>query len=36
MGNASAAIYLASPATCAAAAVAGEVVDPRPIDGNGG
>jgi 3-isopropylmalate/(R)-2-methylmalate dehydratase large subunit len=29
MGNSSAAIFLASPASCAAAAVSGEIVDPR-------
>lgn len=31
MGEASAAIYLASPATCAAAATAGRIVDPREV-----
>jgi 3-isopropylmalate/(R)-2-methylmalate dehydratase large subunit len=32
MGNSSAAIYLASPASCAAAAVAGRIADPRAFD----
>ncbi|HTE47398.1 MAG TPA: aconitase family protein [Gemmatimonadaceae bacterium] len=31
MGNASACIYLASPAACAAAAVSGVIADPRAI-----
>jgi 3-isopropylmalate/(R)-2-methylmalate dehydratase large subunit len=31
MGNSEAAIYLASPASCAAAAVRGSIVDPREI-----
>lgn len=31
MGNATASIYLASPAACAAAAVAGHIVDPREV-----
>ncbi len=31
MGNRNAEVYLASPATVAAAAVAGEIVDPRPL-----
>jgi len=31
MGNGSAAIYLASPASCAAAAVRGEIADPREV-----
>jgi 3-isopropylmalate/(R)-2-methylmalate dehydratase large subunit len=31
MGNSSAAIYLASPASCAAAAVRGQIVDPREV-----
>ena len=33
MGNASASIFLASPATCAAAAVHGRIVDPRDVSG---
>jgi 3-isopropylmalate/(R)-2-methylmalate dehydratase large subunit len=32
MGNSTSAIYLASPASCAAAAVRGAIVDPREID----
>jgi len=32
MGNASASIYLASPAACAAAAATGSIIDPRTID----
>jgi len=31
MGNASASIYLASPAACAAAAVAGVISEPREV-----
>ena len=31
MGNGNAAIYLASPASCAAAAVSGHIIDPRDI-----
>ena len=31
MGNSNAAIYLASPASCAAAAVSGRITDPRDI-----
>lgn len=35
MGQATAAIHLASPATCAAAATAGYIVDPREVVGGG-
>ena len=35
MGNVTAAIFLASPSTCAAAAVAGRVVDPRHLESAG-
>src|SRR5262249_54455186 len=31
MGNSNSAIYLASPASCAAAAVAGVIIDPREV-----
>jgi 3-isopropylmalate/(R)-2-methylmalate dehydratase large subunit len=34
MGRASASIYLASPAACAAAAVTGQITDPRDIGGS--